>query len=51
MTKLIALWGVLMLAAFVWLWPPGGFLLLGLVLLGFAALRALNEASTKGARR
>jgi hypothetical protein len=37
--NLLALAGLLCLAGFVWLWPPGGLLLLGLVLLVASAAR------------
>lgn len=43
MTVLIAVAGVLCLAGFVALWPPGGLLLAGVVLLWIAAVRNNNK--------
>lgn len=51
MTKLIAAWGALGVVVFVCFYPPTGFLFGGLFFLTLAALRSLNETSTKGARR
>lgn len=46
-TWLLVVCGLLALAGFVWLWPPGGLLVLGLGLLWVALVRSENRKAVR----